>query len=121
MLLGETVPETRRRTCCWAQRCLGMGDSQNLSDLHRPESSRPGKVGGGRSGGRGRLRQRLTCDIHVDGALFVVLVAVSAAEAAGVLGPGAAEPQKAAVLLFGPAAPLLHLHLVGRHACRQRP
>lgn len=68
-----------------------------------------------RSGGRGGSRQLLTCDIHVDRGLFAGLVAVSAAERAGMLGPGAAHRQKAAALLFGPpAVRLLHLHLIAR-------
>lgn len=67
-----------------------------------------------RSGGGGGS-QRLTCHIHVDRALVVGLVAVRAGEQAGVLGPGAAHRQQAAVLLSGPAtARLHHLHLIAR-------
>lgn len=55
----------------------------------------------------------LTCDIYIDGGLFLGPVLVSAAERAGVLGLAAAHRHEAAVLLpRPPAARRLHPHLI---------
>lgn len=58
-------------------------------------------------------QQRLTCDIYVDGGLFLGLVPVPAAEQARVLGHAAAHRHTAAVMLpRPPTARLLHSHLI---------
>lgn len=54
-----------------------------------------------------------TCDIYIDGGLFLGPVPVSATEQASVLGLAVADRQTAAVLLTSlPTARLLHLHLI---------
>ena len=90
----------------------------------RPERAALNSRYESRSGGCGGQgsRRLLTCHIHVDGGLAVGLLAVAAAEGAGVLGAGAAHPQEAAVLLSGPpASPLLHLHLMLSQRRREGP